>query len=382
MYSDRTLINRRDVTNDPHSNYRADRDFFLLILKSRVIAAAMTVLGLKHKESQPTTFQIPEDISSISKLQALDILHKAASLVVNTFLFSKGDVDSMINQVLTTHERQEVINNQTLTAEGRFKYDGKSRSKHEMSHQPPPVVPETLFSSPTSSMTAISETSKEMHTDDMFNYNCALLADGLFFLNSLDATSEGDGARIIRQYKYMLLYCKADNQHSAKYALECLYQLFLVYALLSPRDSERFTWNRTAYNGGGRGKNVALDLDVQHSNNYIKQAVKNMGPNLTEKAVSRVCHAEYGARNIIKCVDESLERIAGSGKHGCVSTERDLKELLKRAVQVNAFEKDISRRYTHYLGFERNPFKNLDSSTIYSWISQHKRNVHIGNKAR
>ena len=50
MFSDRTLINRRNVTRDPHDNYRADRDFFLILLKSRVIAAAMKVFGLESKK--------------------------------------------------------------------------------------------------------------------------------------------------------------------------------------------------------------------------------------------------------------------------------------------------------------------------------------------
>lgn len=57
----------------------------------------------------------------------------------------------------------------------------------------------------------------------MHSYNCALLADGLFFANFLDATKEGYGMGLMRQYKYMMLYCKADGQASNKYALECLY---------------------------------------------------------------------------------------------------------------------------------------------------------------
>ena len=77
----------------------------------------------------------------------------------------------------------------------------------------------------------------------MYNYNCALLEDGLSFINFLDAVSEGDGQRLMRQYKYFMLMCKACGSHSKKYALECLYQLFLVKSLLAPRDSERFLWN-------------------------------------------------------------------------------------------------------------------------------------------
>ena len=104
----------------------------------------------------------------------------------------------------------------------------------------------------------------------------------LCFFNFLAAIKEGDGMRLMRQYKYFMLYCKANDPHSTKYSLQCLYQFFLVHSLLSPKDSERFTWNRFTNNHGKKGTNIPLDEATEHSNNYVKQAIKNLGPNLTE----------------------------------------------------------------------------------------------------
>lgn len=99
MFSDRTLINRRNVTKDPHDNYRADRDFFLLLLKLRVIAAAMKVLGLKSKESQPTNNSLPSDLVDMPKLQKLECLHKAASQIVDLFVMDEHLANGLIGQV-------------------------------------------------------------------------------------------------------------------------------------------------------------------------------------------------------------------------------------------------------------------------------------------
>jgi hypothetical protein len=183
----------------------------------------------------------------------------------------------------------------------------------------------------------------------------------------------------------MMLYCKADGEHSTKYALECLYQFFLINALLSPRDSERFIWNRSINNAGGTGRNIALDLDTEHSNNYLKQAIKNLGPNLTEKSVTRICRAEKGTRSILQSLDENLHLISNSGKHSTVSLERDLSELVKRLVQVKAFhfqERNEEDHYTCFSNFKRDPFQDLDVSDVYKWINVHKKNVDIGIKAR
>ena len=75
------------------------------------------------------------------------------------------------------------------------------------------------------------------------------------------AIGDGDGARIMRQYKYIMLYRKADGSYSTKYTLECLYQFFLLCGLLSQRDSERFVWNHSVNNSGKKGANIPLDED-------------------------------------------------------------------------------------------------------------------------
>lgn len=94
-----------------------------------------------------------------------------------------------------------------------------------MNHNPLPVSSgdaSSNASQPSSSTpreSSESTSSKDKLDDDVYNYNCALMADGSFFLNFLDAVSEGDGLRLMRQYKYMLLYCRADGHHSNKHSL-------------------------------------------------------------------------------------------------------------------------------------------------------------------
>ena len=119
----------------------------------------------------------------------------------------------------------------------------------------------------------------------------------------------------MRQYKYFMLMCKADGSHSKKYALECLYQLFLVKSPLAPRDSERFLWNRSVNTLGGKGKNIALDLGMEHSNRFLKEAIRNLGPNVTENAVSRIYHKEGATRTLSNTVDHEIHKVLRSGRH-------------------------------------------------------------------
>lgn len=132
--------------------------------------------------------------------------------------------------------------------------------------------------------------------------------EGLFFMNFLDSVSERDGDRILRQNKYFMSLCKGDDIHCKNYAIECLYLLFQVYALLTPRDAHRLIWNRGVHNHGVPGANIALVLEVEMSNLHLKQAIKNLGVNVTETAVARICKSEQSTRKLLSVVDKEIKK--------------------------------------------------------------------------
>ena len=81
-------------------------------------------------------------------------------------------------------------------------------------------------------------------------------------------------------------------------------------------------------------------------------------------------------------MDRNLQRHSDSGKHSSVSLDRDLSKLVKRLVNNRALEEMPARQYRHFCIFERNPFKNVQASSIYKWINGYKKNVKIGINAR
>lgn len=98
--------------------------------------------------------------------------------------------------------------------------------------------------------------------------------------------------------------------------------------LLSPRDAERFIWNRSVNNIAKKGTNIPLYEATEHSNNFIKQGIRNLGN-----------------------LDEIIKRMLRSGKHSEGSTKRDLHELVNRAVELNIFTEIQGRNYNHFKNF-------------------------------
>ena len=186
MFADRTLINRRNVTSDTHSSYRANRDFLSVVFESRVITAAMKVLGFEDQSGMPTKHQLPK-FELLKKSEKLECLHELAVKVVDEYVFqSSSVVNNIVDSVLMQQEKDDLLQQQELTPEGRFpcsfpgcdksfKYNGKSRRTHELSHEPPVQLEEEPPTLATSK--PVSPPKETKQRDDAFNYNCSLLTD-------------------------------------------------------------------------------------------------------------------------------------------------------------------------------------------------------------
>lgn len=158
-----------------------------------------------------------------------------------THVIDSASLNSLLNKILTEEEQAEVQRNQAQTPDGHypcrvpgcpktFRYDGKSRRKHELTHD---VQVELSNEPPSDAHDKVTQpkTLEEPNkaNDDMFNYQCSLLDHGLLYLNFRDAVAEGDGTRIIRCWKFLLIQFWQESSQS-KYALEALYLLFQINA--------------------------------------------------------------------------------------------------------------------------------------------------------
>ena len=259
------------------------RRFFLLEVETRIVAAALKILGLNsldHKE-KPTQNVFPNQEDASTKQEKKHYLRKIATLVDEFVIDQERNRKIMQSVQLLEHERQ--AKEQEIDAEGRypcrspgctktFAHDGKLRRDREARHNPLVAI-----HGPSSNFLTIDSETSEDKRDDMFAYQKALLDYGMLILNFWDAISEGDGGHILRCWKFFLMYLKHQGASATKYSLEALYLMFQVYALLSPRAAHRLVWDRVVKTKYGRC-NIPLDLLLEFYNKSIKEAVKKLGP--------------------------------------------------------------------------------------------------------
>ncbi|XP_066272591.1 uncharacterized protein [Branchiostoma lanceolatum] len=272
----------------PHHAYNAYKDFVRKDTSALFIAAAMEVFGMDNMEDVPKDF--PHDIMDKTKEEQRSWLHSKVAQVVDKFVTTTDianmmDIYNGVSKASQPRQREE-LSCREPECHRKFVYP-KSRLTHEQkchgldfgetpdSHKEEP----TAKSSP--------RDYKKEHTE-------ARLSFGFFLENMQDAVKEGDGERLIRLYRVALLFYRAYGH--TQYAYSTLLLHAQVNAVLSPAKAHSLKWNRFFNGKGGKGKNIPLDLHLEHLNNFLKSFLKGMGPNLSEASADRVSLWDHSER--------------------------------------------------------------------------------------
>lgn len=116
------------------------------------------------------------------------------------------------------------------------------------------------------------------NTDLVQLYACELLTLGLVWLNYYDAIKEGDGERIMRIWKYLLIaFREAGHKNYAKKG---------AILLIKGSNTNRFINTK-----GRSGYNLPCDLHLEHLNHRLKGIITRMESNVKPSFVCRAAKA-------------------------------------------------------------------------------------------
>lgn len=387
MFALRNQVNWRDVVTNADEKPAPCKRFLSLVLDAQILAAAMEFFGMKSMDDMPSKNGFPEEIKESMPLAKQTFLKCVVKNFITTFIINEEIYDMQRKKIFALQQWDEYRSKQPVTADGRYpcrspgclntyKYDGVSRRRHEMTHDPPPIVMEEPL------MASAAEDQDSNSKDDVFNYHCSLMNMALMLRNFNDATKEGDGPRIVRCIKIFLLHYKQDGCGSTKYALEALYHLFQLNALLTHRDSERLLWNRSVNNKGGAGNNVPCDLDLEHDNHLFKDMCKGLGANLTSNSVTRISNAFFAFKELLTNLDKEMKIKSTSGEHTKKDVKQDLKKIVKTLTEEKVFTMQEERAMHSFDNIPRDYLQLLDSKTLITWINEHKEKVLLGLRPR
>ena len=218
-------------------------------------------------------------------------------------------------------------------------------------------------------------------SDDASNYSSKLLGMGLLAWNFEDAVREGDGERIVRLWKFLLLLFKQAGK--TKYAIEAARLLSCVHITLPEHQAYELMWNRTCSIHRGFGNNKSLDLALEHLNRDFKENVRGFHSHLTEKSVSKTAHAVPLVAQFIDHFDRHIQVRSDSGYHVVPSHAKDRRIIFDQLRSSGTFQEGQYHEYTQFKDINSNPFNKIQQrknwANLHEWLHGMVKKISMEN---
>ena len=208
--------------------------------------------------------------------------------------------------------------------------------------------------------------------DKVYSYSRMFCHFGSIALEFQNAWHWGDGDRIYRCWKILLLHFHCDKR--TKYAWEALRLQFQI-EYLPPSLAYQVKWGRFVNTRGGDGNNIPCDLFNEHLNKLFKEIIQNMGPNLTEKAAQRAARSVSTLHKFTKVFDDQSYVPFTSTSHTTKSDEDDVAKVVFVLLKNKNLEVIKGRKHSMFSNMEDNPLNGLDWRKMSEWIEKKKKEV-------
>ena len=198
--------------------------------------------------------------------------------------------------------------------------------------------------------------------------------DGLLLFEFRDAIHEGNHERIIRFWKFLLLYFHSAGH--TKYAVEALTLMAMLNGLVSERLKQQIMWGRVVNTRGGLGHNIPIDLQMEHLNRTLKNMVLGIGTNITESTIVNASRSLNGIVAMCNSFDKQLGIAHDSIHHSRKSCEADRAIVIKQlATDSRVFHYTPGRQHRCFKGISPNISLSVKIDTLFKSITKHKKRI-------
>ncbi len=202
-------------------------------------------------------------------------------------------------------------------------------------------------------------------------YAKELTSLGLLLMEFIDGVREGDGERILRCWRYFLPMSGRTN-----YSIEAFNLLFKYEYCFTPRMKEQLVWERTVNTHGKPGKNISMDLHMEHINRACKTQMGTLGPNNSEDSIDRIGRS-VDPLKVCNSFDKSNKVPEQSGRHSKRTVALDMEKLLVGLKSGKVFDHLPGRKHTQFPKIQVNMTRTMTVKKLEKWMSDQVKKSEI-----
>ena len=208
--------------------------------------------------------------------------------------------------------------------------------------------------------------------DSVYSYAVDILTMGLLWYGFRDAVREGDDNRITLYWKFLMPVFRQEKHYN--YANEG-FLLLTQTLLLSPRQLCDLKWNRTVNTTGHVGKNIPVDLHMEHLNRRLKIMIRRLGSNVSP---STVIHASK-ALAVVDTVrlqflkDDQESHVENKDYHTVPSIKKDLDMIEQQLTSEKVFDQTKKRQHKTYQNYKP-LLQSINWKNVCKWCKDKTNN--------
>lgn len=171
--------------------------------------------------------------------------------------------------------------------------------------------------------------------DGVYVYATELLTLSLMWHGFHDALREGDGIRIIRYWRFLLVLFKCTNHRN--YAKEAVQLLVQFHYTFSERQKAELLWSRCINTCGFAGANIPCDLHMEHLNRRLKSIIRGMGANVMPKTIQKAAKSLAPVHRVCQIFEEQTALQKRSEHHPIPAFGKDFTTILELLMEERVF---------------------------------------------
>lgn len=343
-------------------------DFLEIVVRCHLIAAALNFFAMDSIDDKPKANAFPHAFFSFPIPKKREIVLSKLHEIIDRYVVPKQFSLVQSNQEtevgVTEKDARSNPHYQNIANEHCYlPFQPTAASQIERRH-----LPSTITSFLERSQA--SQVVRKASVDGIYEYASAVLNDGLLLFELKDSIREGDGQRILRCWKVMLLYFSFAKHQN--YLKEGIRMLATVNGAATPRVAAQITWSRVVNQRGMQGSNIPVDLMNEHLNKSLKSSVSSVGSNITHKTVMQCGQSLHGLQKVCTAFDEQHGLHSETSEHNRPSLAKDQQLMVKELVSSNVFDYIPGRSHSSFHGIKANAAQLVDPSKLTATIEQNK----------
>ena len=213
--------------------------------------------------------------------------------------------------------------------------------------------------------------------DDLLDYVLQFLQWFFLVISMKDAIKEGDIERNNVHLKVCVPFFYSHSSLS-KYMEECIDYILKTEVMLSEKLALKVRAGSFVNLTGRKGDNKAADMQKENEVLVLKDLIRGLGANKTEKAIVTISKAAPVIQSITDNVDSMLGIINKRTRHKRKSYNDDVTFLLNELNSLNIWHHQNNRQLNSFHGISRSPFSFVQSAfkqTIMRMVDRLKRGI-------